>query len=373
MVDIAAKAPPDEIFRVPRSVDILGRLICGAAPLWVALGRMESDLLDASLAGVRIESPVYVTGLARSGTTILLEFLATLDGVATHRYRDFPPVYTPWLWNRLVDRLPRKADAAVERTHLDGIMVTPESPEAFEEVLWMTFFPRAHDPSVSNVLGEDTANLRFEQFYADHIRKLLLVRKGARYVAKGNYNITRMGYIRKIMPGARFVLAVREPAAHIASLMKQHALFREGERRNPRALAHMRRVGHFEFGLDLRPINTGDADTTAGIMALWERGEDVRAWARYWSQVYRFVADTLAADEALREAAMVVRFEDFCRNPVETMDAIAGHCRFSGTDEAVRRFADGVHAPTYYKPTFSDDELAIIQAETAETAARFGY
>ena len=373
MVATAVKAPPDEIFRVPASVDLLGRMICGAAPVWVALGGMESDLLDASLAGVRIENPVYVTGLARSGTTILLEFLATLDGVATHRYRDFPPVYTPWLWNRLVDSLPKKSGAAVERTHLDGIMVTPESPEAFEEVLWMTFFPRAHDPSVSNVLGGDAANARFERFYADHIRKLLLVRKGARYVAKGNYNVTRMGYIRKIMPGARFVLAVREPAAHIASLMKQHALFCEGERRNPRVLAHMRRVGHFEFGLDLRPINTGDAEATAEIVRLWERGEDVRAWARYWSRIYRFVADALAADEGLGEAVTVVRFEDFCRNPGETMAAIAGHCRFDGAGEAVRRFAGGVHAPTYYTPKFSDQELAIIHAETAEVAARFGY
>ena len=32
-------------------------------------------------------------------------------------------------------------------------MITAESPDALEEMLWMAFFPRCHDASVSSLLG----------------------------------------------------------------------------------------------------------------------------------------------------------------------------------------------------------------------------
>jgi hypothetical protein len=78
-----------------------------------------------------------------------------------------------------------------ERSHGDGIAVTSESPEAFEEPLWMAFFEGQHDPSASAVLDRRARCPAFERFYRDHIRKLLAVRGGRRYVAKGNYNLTR--------------------------------------------------------------------------------------------------------------------------------------------------------------------------------------
>src|SRR4029077_17446890 len=95
---------------------------------------------------------------------------------------------------------------AAQRTHRDGIFVTPESPEAMEEVLWMAFFPQIHKPEACNVLDRNTSNPSFEQFYRDHLRKLLLVRGGKRYVSKANYNVTRLEYLHRLFPDARFVI-----------------------------------------------------------------------------------------------------------------------------------------------------------------------
>ena len=66
---------------------------------------------------------------------------------------------------------------------------------------------------------------RFEEFYCNHIRKILLSQGGTRYLAKANYNISRMKYLSKLYPEARFVILVRDPPEHIASLIKQHRLF----------------------------------------------------------------------------------------------------------------------------------------------------
>jgi hypothetical protein len=360
-------------FEVAPWMDRLGGFIERHRDLWIRLGSLETRLLDSTLADVRIARPIYVTGLARSGTTIVLETLARHPDVATHRYRDFPMLFTPYLWNRWLDRVPRRDEAPAERSHGDGIAVTSESPEAFEEPLWMAFFPDQHDPSASAILGRETSAPRFERFYRDHIRKLLAVRGRRRYVAKGNYNITRIAYLAKLFPGARFVIPVRDPVWHIASLMKQHRLFLEGQRDNLPARRHLRRVGHFEFGEDRRPINVGDDETTAEIIALWRDGEEVRGWARYWSRIHHYICDLAESDPALAQAIRVLRYEELCAEPRRIMSELLAHCGLPASPEFLSSAAARFHQPGYYRPRFNATELAIVAEETAAAAQRLGY
>jgi Sulfotransferase family len=360
-------------FEVAPWMDRVGGFVERHTAWWTWAGSIESKLLESTLSDVRIDRPVYVTGLARSGTTILLETLARHPDVATHRYRDFPLLFTPYLWNRWLDLVPRKPEAPAERSHGDGIAVTSESPEAFEESLWMTFFPHQHDASAGAILDRSTHHPAFERFYRDHIRKLLAVRGGCRYVAKGNYNVTRIGYLAKLFPDARFVIPVRDPVWHVASLMKQHRLFLDGQRDNPRAQRHLRRVGHFEFGQDRRPINAGDDAAAAEITGLWRAGEEVRGWARYWSHLHRHIADLTDGDASLRQSIRVVRYEDLCAAPRVVMKELLSHCDLPAGSDFLSDAAGRFHQPTYYRPRFSPGELSVIADETAETARRFGY
>ena len=215
----------------------------------------------------------------------------------------------------------------------------------------------------------DTSNPAFERFYTDHIRKLLLVRGGARYVAKANYNVTRMPYLRRLFPDARFVVPVREPASQIASLIKQHALFSRRHGDDPRIREHMRRAGHFEFGLDRRPINAGDDDAVQEITALWAGGDEVAGWARYWAHVYGHVADRLDADAGLRGATLIVRYEDLCDAPTATMARLFDHCGLPASDA----YSGKIAAPTYYQPNLSTADRALIRDQTESVARRFGY
>jgi hypothetical protein len=340
--------------------------------MWKRLGNLETWCLGSFVDSRPIDRPIFVAGLARSGSTILLEILAGHPHVATHRYRDFPLVFTPFWWNEIIRRSPRSQDCAVERAHRDGIMITPDSPEAMEEPIWQAFFRDAHNPQVSQVLDASVQRPDFEKFYCDHIRKLLVVRGSSRYVSKGNYNFSRLSYLQKLFPDARFVLPIRRPAAQVASLMKQQRLFTEGERRHPRALDHMRRVGHFEFGLDCRPINLSEGRGTAEVLQLWEQGEEVRGWARYWKQLYEWLADRLAENERLREAALIVRFEDLCSYPIDVLKELLRHTELYD-EQLIATYSQRLHAPIYYRQEFSPAEEAIIAEETAEVAERFGY
>jgi hypothetical protein len=365
-------AQPRKGFEVAAWIDRAGGAIERHPAWWVKLGSVETALMESALPA-QIDRPIYVTGLARSGTTILLETLARHPDVVTHRYRDFPFLFTPYLWNRWLDLVPRKEERPAERSHGDGIAVTSESPEAFEEMLWITFFANSHDPSTSAILDRSAHSPAFERFYRNHIRKLLAVRGGRRYAAKGNYNLTRIGYLAKLFPDARFVIPVRDPVWHVASLMKQHRLFLDGQRDNPRAQRHLRRAGHFEFGQDRQPINVGDGAATAEIVDLWRAGEEVRGWARYWSLVHNYIAGLIATDAALRRAIQVVRYEDLCATPRPAMASLLDHCGLSDRSGFLADAAARFHPPTYYRPDFKASEIAIIADETAAAARLFGY
>ena len=359
-------------FEVAGWVDRVGGHMERHPKFWIGLGNLESRLLRDELDKIRIKAPIYIAGLARSGSTFLLEALAEHEETVTHRYKDFPPVFTPYWWNRFLGFMPKKDAAPAERAHKDGIKITEDSPEAFEEALWMAFHPKLHNPSTNAMLGRDHTDTVFENFYKDHIRKLLAVRNGRRYLSKGNYNLTRLAFLQTIFEDARFVLPIRAPAWHIASLIKQHRLFKDGLVDNRKALDHMRRVGHFEFGPDRRPINAGDDDRAIeAILSLWERGEEVEGQARYWAHLHGRIADQLETDARLREAVLIVGYEDLCAEPALMIRRLFDHCQLAIDDDKVKTLAAKVQFPAYYQPKFSDAERMMIDEITGPVAERF--
>jgi hypothetical protein len=280
-------------------------------------------------------------------------------------------LFTPYWWRRATNNLRPRPPR--ERPHRDGVMVTTESPDALEEMLWMAFFPRCHDPSVSCLLGAEDRHPAFESFYHAHVRKLLLAEGATRYAAKANYHVARLPYLLRLFPDARFVIPVRAPPGHIASLMRQHRWFSHGQRHHPQALAYMRRSGHFEFGLDRRPMHLGDGERVRRIRGAWAAGDEVRGLALYWDMVYGYLARLLASDARVRDAALVVRFEALCAAPAETLRAVLEHCALPDAERVVERHASAIRAPTYYESKFSPEELAVIRQETAGTAGLLGY
>ena len=358
-------------FYVPSFLHILGGLVHRHPAFWIWLGQRESRLLDERIHPLAVRMPIYICGLARSGSTLLHEIISSHPHVATHRLKDYPMLFTPYWWRGASPK--PKAQQPRERLHHDGVMVTSESPDALEEMLWMAFFPRCHDPSLSNILGAEDHHPQFEEFYDRHIRKLLLAEGTTRYAAKANYHVARLAYLIRLYPDARFVIPVRSPASHLASLMRQQRWFSEGQRQQPRALDYMRWSGHFEFGLDRRPIHLGDGEKVRRILSAWSASDEVRGLAMYWDVVYGYLARLLEANAKVRDAALVVRYEALRSDPRETLRAVFAHCDLPDADGLVERHASAIRSPTSDENAFSAKELAIIHEETADTARLWGY
>lgn len=360
---------------VPGMLHLRARFFERTAPAWRQLARLESSVLRDEIEKTRIKQPIYIAGVPRAGSTILTELLSRHPDVTSHRYSDFPNVYTPFWRNWLAQRSGQQQAEMVERAHRDRIMVSTESPEAVEEVIWMQFFDQLHNPTLDQVLSEETSNPEFEHFYRDHIRKLLLARKRRRYLAKGNYNTTRIRYIRKLFPDARFIVPVRNPVNQVASLIKQDRLFQKANKDDSRVGRQLGMSGHFEFGPGRRPICVGDGEDARKIAEHWKAGHSVAGWALYWHSVYSQLLKSLSQDSVLKSAVYILRYEDLCTDPKAVIGHLLEHTRLDvdSAESLIAEYSERISEPEYYNPDFSTNELDQLLSICEPAASRLGY
>ncbi|MFX1453355.1 MAG: sulfotransferase [Promethearchaeota archaeon] len=339
------------------------------------LDKMETITMRKDMAKLRVDRPIYITGLARAGTTIVLEMLSKHPDLATHRYKHMLMPYLPH-WLSQVAKRTNVYTKPFERPHKDGIFVTRESPEAVEEMLWQKFFNKVYDENTSNIFDINISNLKFERFYKNHILKLILNQKRSRYLAKNNYNVTRMEYLLQIFPSSKFLLIIRNPVNHIASLIKQTGLFIEIERKKPLFNEWLRMIGHREFGHNSICINVGNKELIHKIRKLWKNEETyVKGWAYYWYSIYDYVAEKLETNKKLKKATLIVKYEELCKTPAKIIDNILQHTELSTKKfkKVKNYYIEHLHEPTYYIPDFSKQELDNIAEITSLTTKWFGY
>ena len=260
--------------------------------LQVALADIEDQMYRQRLAGISADDSVFVTALPRAGTTVLLNVLVQTGVFASHTYRDMPFVLSPMLWHGLASGF-RKADEARERAHGDGLLVSADSPEAFEEVLWRHFWPK-HYAESSITPWRDCSEPEFLEFFAKHMRKIIALRRAdgaapSRYLSKNNLNISRLACLPRALPTAKILVPFREPVQHAASLLKQHASFLATHAEDAFASRYMEGIGHYDFGANFRPVNFdgwlgSDRRAEAGTLGFW---------LEYWIAAYRNVAKHL--------------------------------------------------------------------------------
>ena len=338
---------------------------------WKALAKLETYALDEDVSSRPITRPVFIAGLARSGTTILTEIVNQHPAVTSHHYSDFPMTWLPSWWNALRERLPLPQQEPRERAHRDRLMITNDSPEAIEEVLWMHFFGTAHRPDSSHVLDAGQEHPAFEAFYRDHVRKLLNARNRTRYLAKNNYLVTRLEYLIRLFPDARIVIPIREPVQHVASLIKQHRLFCELNVEDPRVARQLQLSGHFEFGPQRCPILVDDERKRHYT----GNPDDATWYANQWADIYGYLHERISANPLLAEACMLVRYEDLCSRTAATMEALFAHVDLNDDSAAaiIEAHATSITAPSYYTPDFTAEQLAVIRDVTHATAAQYAY
>ena len=224
----------------------------------------------------------FITGLARSGTTQLLNSLYNTGLFSSYTYSDVPFIFSPNIWNKSRSFFKNKINEKTERAHQDGIKIDINSPEALEEPIWMyikenKYIYNKHVQS-HNLIKEDIT------FYKQLINLIKIRYKKERYLSKNNLNLLRLKSLIKFFPDSYFFIIFRNPLEQSYSLYKQHINFTKLQTDNKFILDYMNLLGHFDFGLnhkyysfenDLIEFNPNSFDY----------------WLKIWIAVYKYVSN----------------------------------------------------------------------------------
>lgn len=268
----------------------LGQRFIAEASFDIEQATQKSDV-DA----VFEQSHVFVSGLARAGTTVLMRRFHATGKYRSLTYRDMPFVLMPNLWQRLSGGS-RKESVRKERAHGDGVMVDYDSPEALEEVFWRVFAENRYlqPDRLTPMSAEDQVVAKFQSYVADIVGS----DRGLRYLSKNNNNILRLPSIREAFPNAVLIVPYREPLQQAASLRSQHLKFL-GEA-DPFVKKYMRWLAHHEFGADHRRFHFGGKDPTASDP------ETLEYWLELWLETYEFLLAKAP------EGTLFLGYEWFC-------------------------------------------------------------
>ena len=207
---------------------------------------------------------LIITGLPRSGTTILLNELYKTKKFSCLTFQDLPFILSPNihfflkknlkkillinLWEKI---LKRNKKNKYKRIHNDGIFVSDEMPEAFEEVFWRVFKNRNY--ILQNHLSTHSINKYEMGEYKKYINVITYRENKNLYIAKNNNNILRLNRFKNLK-GTFVIVTFRDPFFQSYSLIKTHKTLCENQKKNKFVLDYMNYLVHHEFGLNLKTL-----------------------------------------------------------------------------------------------------------------------
>jgi hypothetical protein len=313
----------------------LHHLALGSQPVAELCFDLNGLLSSRAADNVVGERHVFVSGLARAGTTIIMRRLHETKLFRSLTYRDMPFVLCPNWWERLV-HLSRRHMDAVERAHGDDLLVDFDSPEALDEVFWRVF--AAPDYIKADHLCAHSADAELIGKFRLYVSYILQSRGDRhpklRYLSKNNNNILRLGSIQVAFPESVILIPFRDPVQHACSLLNQHRKFSDIQGQDNFARAYMTWLAHHEFGMEHRPfwLNSGRPFQTSPY-----RPNSINYWLDLWLGVYRWILANRPAN------SLLVCYEDLCSEPAvwpRILERVNAIVTASGTEPKFRRAAD---------------------------------
>ena len=225
---------------------------------------------------------IFISGLPRSGTTILLNFLYLNDDFASLKYKNMPFITSPNLSKIFFN----KNIESTERFHQDGINFNLESPEAFDQVFFNTF-----------------TDEEIKKEFINYVNLILCSEKKEKYLSKNNFLFNKIKLIKEILPNSKFLIPIRDPLQQSYSLYKQHIHFLNLQRKDDFVRRYMNYLGHTEFGLDhkywFEPQNFKD-------------NQSINYWMEQWQMFYKFMHQNFLDDNS----CLFIKY-DHLNNPNE--------------------------------------------------------
>jgi hypothetical protein len=257
----------------------------------------------------QFKTHIFICGLPRSGTTILMRSLYETNKFASLTYRDMPFVLLPNIWSKISRRV--KTNVKKERAHKDSIEVNIDSPEALEEVFWRVKLEKKYiqqNKLIPHEVDQFTLN-EFKSF----VSLILYKYKKENYLSKNNNNILRIENIIQAFPDCLILIPFRDPLQQANSLLNQHIHFSKIQNRDKFIKKYMSYLAHYEFGLDHRPF------IFSKNHYFDQNKNSISYWLEQWINTYSYLIQEKFLQ---RKNIIYVNYEHLCKNPRSVLDYI---------------------------------------------------
>ncbi len=270
---------------------------------------------------IRIDRPIFIVGMPRSGSTAFHRVISGHPSLATTTH------------------VTRKAPVNLPVLKLISLFVRDHKPGEAGS-MWDRFVTEQSD-----VLRASDVTPECRRYYIKAVENVLRLYDRPRFVSKCPRNGLRMEFLREIFPDAIFVNLVRDGRAVCRSVL---------ERRKS--------AGDLRVWWDARPPE----------WKKWEREEPAASVAHQWRDVVKFVHDIgqTFPDNQYTE----IRYEDFTRDPVALLDKVCRFCGIPWSDEGMRQATRDIeNRNDKWEKAFSPAEVATMNDIMDDMLKFYGY
>ncbi len=160
---------------------------------------------------IKHSNHVFISGLPRSGTTALLNFIYESKQFSSFCYEDMPFIMSPNIYSKINKK---KEIEKKERYHNDGILFDLNTPEAFDEVFFLT-------------INKKDIEKEFERFVSLILKK----NNKIRYLSKNNFNYKRLDFLKRSFSKINFINSIQKTSRACEFTLKStHKFFKNSER-----------------------------------------------------------------------------------------------------------------------------------------------
>ena len=291
-------------------VQALHHLVLGNKFVPELLHDIEKLIYKKKFVDVTNNNHIFINGLARSGSTILMRSIFDTKEFSSLTYRDMPFAISPNIWSFISNKLKKKN--AAQRLHGDNIFIDLDSPEQLEEVFWKLKDEKLYIGK--NELKSYLVKKDEIEDYKKFINLVLIKYNKKNYLTKNNNNILRLNSLREAFPYSLILITFRDPIDQSLSLLRQHILFSQIQKKNTFTKSYMKFLAHHEFGLIQKPFVFNEKNSKKYL-----NKNDINYWLEEWIYVYK---NLLEMEFINSNYSFFMCYEELIKNPKPIFDKI---------------------------------------------------
>ncbi len=265
---------------------------------------------------------IIISGLARAGTTSLMNSLLSIPGFASLSYANMPFLMSPNTWKKIYHP---KNNSTKERSHKDGIQIGLQSNEALEEYFFKALSQDAYLQE-DRLIEYDLSTAEYQNYLS--YQSLVRQSDNDIYLAKNNNFLLRYKSMREHNAQFLLVILFRHPLLHASSLLEKHLSYSALQKEEPFVKEYMDWLGHHEFGLNQKAFQFANQSIPEGDT------KSLNYWLKIWLNYYRYALNIEDQN------TVFIKYESFCAQAQENLTALLAQAELDKAVPEIESFVN---------------------------------